>query len=118
MVVGRLHVRVFLGYFVEGPFPEVASECQHVRLVDKGEVGATASGLVKGESDGPLHSHSGVDRPLGGHLVGSALPEEPALAGIGPLGVLPHHPEVDVPVRMDEGSQVHVQVEFKAHLEQ
>ena len=38
VVVSRLDLRVFGGYLVKGALPEVASEGQHVGLVDQGEV--------------------------------------------------------------------------------
>ena len=46
------------------------------------------------------------------------LAQEPALAGVGTLGVLPHHRHVDPAGRVGERSQVHVEVELEAQAQQ
>jgi hypothetical protein len=65
-----------------------------------------------------LDAHAGVDRTLGGHLVGGALAQEPTLADVGAFGVLAYDDDVDALVRIDERPLVDVEVEFEAHLEQ
>ena len=74
-------------------------------------------GQLEGVADAALDAHAGVDRALGGDLVRRALAQEAALAGVGALGVLADHDEVDVR-RPEERAQVDVQVEVEAHLQQ
>ena len=51
-------------------------------------------GQLEGEAGAALDAHAGVDRALGGDLVRGAPAQEPALAGVGALGVLADHDEV------------------------
>ena len=119
VVVGGGDVGVLGGDLVEGALPEVAGEGHDVRLVHEGEVLARpALGQVEGVADAALHAHAGVHAALGGHLVGRALAERAALAGVGALGVLPDHDHVDVVLGVREGPQVDVEVELEAHAEQ
>ena len=46
------------------------------------------------------------------------MSEETARARVGPLGVLAHDPEIDAVSRQHEGSEIDVQVQFEAHLQQ
>ena len=87
--------------------------CTSVRCLRR-----AAAGQLEGVADAALDADAGVDRALGGDLVGRALAEEPALAGVGALGVLADHDEVVRPVGSDERPLVDVQVEVEAHLEQ
>ena len=118
MVVARGDLRVLLGDDVERALPEVAREGQHVLLVHQREVLALgAGGPVERVADAALHPEPRVDRPLRRDLVGSALAQEPALTGVGALGVLPDHLEVGLR-REPEGTQVDVLVQVEAHAEQ
>ena len=56
-------------------------------------------GQLEGVADAALDADAGVDRALGGDLVRRALAQEAALAGVGALGVLADHHEVDVAAR-------------------
>ncbi len=117
MVVSRLDLRVLGGYIVKGSLPKVASEGQHVGLVDQGEVLLASHGQFERIADGPLHAVTRVDRSLGGDLERRSPSEESTLAGIGAFGVLAHHPEVDVVSRVYEGPEIHVEVQGKTHLQ-
>ena len=119
VVVRRGDVGVLRLHLVEGALPEIAGEGEDVGLVHQGEVLARAAlGQVEGEAHGALHAHAGVDAALGGHLVGRALPQRAALAGVGALGVLPDHDHVDVVLGVRERPQVDVEVEVEPHLEE
>ena len=96
MAVGGGDVGVLGRDLVEGALPEVAGEGEDVGLVDQGEVAAGAGlGLGEGEADAALDAPAGVDRALGGDLVGRALAQDAALAGVDALGVLPDDDGVD-----------------------
>ena len=118
VVVGGLDIGVVGGHPVEGPLPEVAREREHVGLVDERQVVPATPSQFEGEADAALHAHTRVDRALGGDLVRRALAQEATLAGIGALGVLTDNTEVDVLPGEHEGSEVDVEVEGEAHLEQ
>ena len=75
-------------------------------------------GQLEGVAHAALDAHAGVHRTLGGDLVGRALAQHPALAGVGALGVLPDHDHVDVVRRVQERALVDVLVELEAHLEE
>ena len=98
VVVVTAHPGVLGGHLVDGPLPQVAGEGEDVGLVHEGEVmpGSRLRGELEGEADAALDPHAGVDRALGGHLVGRALAQEAALAGVGTFGVLPDDDEVAV----------------------
>ena len=67
---------------------DAAVSYTHLGLVHQGEVvGRPPVGELKGKAHAPLDAHAGVDRALGRHLVRGAAPEEPTLAGVGPLNV-------------------------------
>ena len=109
--------RILGGHLVEGALPQVAGEGQHVGLVHQREVAAgPGRGQVEGEAHAALDAPAGVDRPLGGHLVGRALAQHPALARVDALGVLPDDHEVEAVRR--ERTQVDVEVELEAQPEQ
>ncbi len=76
-----------------------------------------AAGEIEREADAPLDAHARVDRPLCRDLVRRALAEEAALPGVRALGVLANDEEVDVR-REEEGTEVHVQVQVEAQLEE
>ena len=77
-----------------------------------------AARQLEGEADAALDAHAGVDRPLGRHLVRRAPAQDAALAGVGPLGVLTHDGEVDAAAGVGERTEVHVEVEPEAELEE
>ena len=115
VLVGGGHVGRLGGELVDRALPQVAGEGQHVRLVDEGEVApGPGGGELEGEPGAALDAHAGVDRPLGRHLVGRALAEEPAFAGVGALRVLPHDHEVHPRGGCGEGPHVDVEVELEA----
>ncbi len=82
----------------------------------------TPTGQLEGEADAALGAHAGVHGALGRHLERGSLAQEPALAGVGALRVLPDHGEIgafgDGPGHPLEGAQVDVEVELEADLEQ
>ena len=118
MVVGGGDVGVLGRHGIEHPLPEIAGEGQHVRLVHERQV-TPGPGLrqLEGVAHAALDAHAGVHAALGGDLVGRALPQEPALAGVGPLGVLPHDDEVEVALLAGEWPEVDVLVEGEAEPE-
>ena len=122
MVVVPGDVGVLGRHLGDGAVPQVAGEGQHVRLVHQREAVAAPAGQLEGEAHAALGTHAGVHRALGRHLVRGPLAQEPALAGVGPLGVLPDHHEVgplgDGSGHPVERPQVDVEVELEAQLEQ
>ena len=113
----------FGGHLGDGAVPQIAGEGEDVGLVHQGQVVVgPAVRQLEGEPHTALDAHAGVDRPLGGHLGRRPLAQEPALAGVGPLGVLPDDDEVgpfgDRSRDAGEGTEVHVQVEREAQAEQ
>src|SRR5207249_1157605 len=64
----------------------------------------------------PLDAVAGVDRTLGGDLVCGALAQEPTLARVRALGVLPDHGHIKP--APDERAHVDVQVELEAQPQQ
>ncbi len=96
-------VGVLGGDLVEGALPQVAGKGQDVGLVDQGEMAAPRLGQVEGEPDTALHPEAGVHRALRGHLGGGAFAQEPTLARVGPLGVLPDDGKVDRHAGADAG---------------
>ena len=123
MVVGGLDTGVLGGDLVEGALPQVASEREHVRLVDQGDVaGRSGLGELEGVPDAALDTVTRVHRALGGHLLGRAPAKDTTLADIGPLGVLTDHHEVvglGVPRRRArERPLIDEEIELETHLEQ
>ena len=104
---------------LERALPQVAGEREHVGLVDQREVLALARlREVERVAHAPLDAHAGVHRALRRDLVRRALAQEPALAGVGTLGVLADDDHVDAVVQRArtgrERAQVDVEVELEA----
>ena len=96
VLVGLLHVRVGGPDPFDGAPPEVAGGREHVVLVHEGEMLALASaGLLEGVAHHALHPEPGVDAGFDGHLGGGADAQRSPVAGVGALGALPDHDEVD-----------------------
>ena len=76
------HHRVFLG----------------VRLGGRGQPARAPHRLLKAETQDPLDPGAGKDRGLDGDLLGAALMDPPARAGIFALGVLADAQDVEVPL--------------------
>ena len=92
---------------VERALPQVAGEREHVRLVHEREVlAAAAPRQVEGVAHAALDADAGVDRALRRDLVRRALAEEPALAGVGALGVLADDDEVDASAAATNGRRL------------
>ena len=96
--------------------------------MDQGELLARAAlGAGEGVADDALDAERGVDRDLGGDLGRRTDAQRAAVAGVGALGALADHHEVDLAgvgqrgrgAREDPGRpQVDVVVELEAELEQ
>ena len=83
---------------MEGAFPEVEGVGQHVGLAAEGQLLLLVplAGELEGVAQAALDAAAGVDAFLHGHLVGRALEDEAAGAGVEPFVVLAHDDEVDV----------------------
>ncbi len=114
VAVGSVDLRVLGPDLIECPLPQVAGVGQHVGLVDQREVVTGPGGSQPvGMADAALDAHAGVDRALGGDLVGRAPAQGAPLAGVDPLGVLAHHHRVEAR-RGEERAQVDVEVQREA----
>ena len=86
-----------LGHGLDRALPELAGEDQDVVLVHEGELLAGAVvGPAEGVADHALHAVGGVQRHLGGHLVGGAGAQRAAVAHVGALGAFADDDEVDL----------------------
>ena len=96
MAVVHRHLREPAGGLLHGPLPQVAGVGEHVRLVHQGQLPARPlGGAPERVPDHPADAERGVDALLGGDLVRRAFPHDPAGAGVGTFGALPHHHDVD-----------------------
>lgn len=95
VLVGHLDVRVAFADLVDGPQPQSPGEGQHVRFVHQCQMLATPSSPLERVGNHTPHTERGVHADFGGHLVGRADANRPAVAGVGSLGALAHHHEVD-----------------------
>src|SRR6202011_1716716 len=123
VVVGRGDVGKLQGNLIEGSLPKVTCEGKHVGLVNQRQVPAVPGpGQIEGEPYAALHSEAGVDRSLGRDLGHGPPTQEASLAGIGALGVLSDHGDVNRDAGAGAGGghkrpQVDVQIELEAHVQ-
>ena len=111
------------GNLVERPLPEVTGEREHVRLVhQRALLARPGTGEIEREADAPLDTHTRVDRALRRDLLRRSAAQEAPLAGVCAFRVLAHDQEIDAVVVAAraglERSQVDVEVEREAHLQQ
>ncbi len=112
-VVG-LDVRILFGHLGEGAHPQIVGVGQNVGLGAEGEFLGLVSftGVLEGVADAALHTLAGVDHLLDGDLIGGALFQETADAGVQAFGVLPHDHEVDLFGSLVGQRSLHVRIEL------
>ena len=83
---------------VEGAFPKVEGEGQHIGLAAQrqGIVLVAPLSVFEGVAQAALDALAGIDRLLGRDLVGRTLFQEAASPGVDALGIFAHYHEVDV----------------------
>ncbi len=127
VLVGHLDVRVAFADLVDGPQPQSPGEGQHVGFVHQCQMLATPSSPLERVGNHTPHTERGVHADFGGHLVGRADANRPAVAGVGSLGALAHHHEVDARIagqraghpRIQPGrTQVDVVIQLEAQSQQ
>src|SRR5579875_126431 len=120
----------FGGYLADRPGPQISGVHQHVVLVDDGEFPPRPARRT-GErvADHPRDPKCGIHALFGGDFLRRPAPEETTRAGVGTLGALPHHEEIDL-LRLDVGkrrahtgkqldrAEVDVVVEFEAQAQE
>ena len=89
---------ILLGHVLEGPPPEVVAVGQDVGLGHERELLllVALAGELEGPADAALAALAGVDGRLRGDLVGRALLQPAADAGVHVFGVLADDDEIDV----------------------
>src|SRR6202012_3240151 len=97
-LVGHLDLRILLADLLHGPRPQRSGERQPVRLVHQRQMFATLLSARERVFHDTAHAERGVDADLGGYFRGGADANRAAGPGVGTLGALADHDEIDLRV--------------------
>ena len=97
MGIIRFDIFVFLGYFMEGPLPQVEGVRQYIGLTTKRYLlTSLAMAKLKSIADTALHAFTRIHRFLNGNLIRSTLSQKTTTANIETFGILSNHHAIDV----------------------